>query len=83
MITTMDKNGYKRIVIEPHDMVPEGTGVEIQVRGFKGSREEFDESNTHVYFERWDGETRIVVWPSGSSEPQIFKLKPSEPNADK
>jgi hypothetical protein len=73
---THDKYG-KRIVIEPHDLELEGCGVEIQVKGFKGSPEEVDALNTHVYIEKWEGKTRIVVWSSGQQEPTIFVLEPS------
>ena len=66
-----------RIIIEPKDLEVEGMGVEIQVEGYKGSPEELDASNTHVYIEKWEGQAQIVVW-NQQSDPDIFKLKESE-----
>lgn len=71
------KGKPQRIVIEPKDLEIEGSGVEIQVQGFKGNREEIDALNTHVYIEKWEGETRIVVWCGNDVNPTIFKLQES------
>lgn len=73
--TTPDR--ITRIVIEASDLMVEGMGIEIQVQGFKGSPEEYDENNTHVYVETWEGQTQILVW-NKTSEPKIFKLEESE-----
>lgn len=77
------EHNRKRIVIEPHDLGGEGVGVEIQVQGFKASPEEVDAGNTHVYFEQWEGQTRIALWPSGVQDAIIYNLEPSDPNEDK
>jgi len=66
-----------RVIIESSDLELKGSGVEIQVKGFKGNPEEYDENNTHVYIETWKGETRIVVW-NDAVNPTIFTLKKSE-----
>ncbi|MHA2022797.1 MAG: hypothetical protein ACTSWQ_03960 [Candidatus Thorarchaeota archaeon] len=73
---TKKENG-QRIVIEPKDLENEGQGVEIQIKGFKGNPEEVDALNTHVYIEKWEGKTRIVVWGGGVCEPTTFELEAS------
>ena len=71
-----DPNRKPKIVIEPEDLDFEGSGVEIQVKGFKGSPEEVDALNTHVYIETYEGKTRIMVW-NKESDPTIFELETS------
>ena len=71
------KDYGQRIVIESKDLELQGCGVEIQVKGFKGNPEEVDALNTHVYIERWEGKTRILVWDGSNNEPTVFELQPS------
>ena len=68
-----------RIIIEPGDLMNDGEGVDIMVQGFKGSPEDDDECCTHIYIERWKGETKIMVW-NNTVTPATFVLVKSEEN---
>jgi hypothetical protein len=64
------------ITIEESDIAAEGQGIEIQVQGFEGDRNTDAENTTHVYVEKWNGETRILVW-NNAQDPQVFTLVPA------
>ena len=66
-----------KVIIEAKDLKVEGMGVAIQVEGYKGSPEEIDAVNNHVYIEKYESQTQIFVW-NNTVDPETFKLTESK-----
>ena len=73
-----EREGEKitKVIIEDKDLEVNGRGVCIQVEGYKGSREEIDAVNNHVYIEKYEGQSQILVW-NETVDPVIFNLTES------